>query len=169
MLSNDYKAKSPANPISNPAGVAVNRLAALGLQDRELFFPAGLLGFPACRHYKIELFEPGDGSESPFLLLNAVGHELTFPLIHPAAMGLDYGFPRSAELLAALGARAPEDLLPLLIVTLRETLEEITVNLQGPLIVNPIAGLGAQLVLEDQPLRHPLLKAAGAEDLMRSC
>jgi len=45
-----------------------------------------------------------------------------------------------------------------LIVTLRETLEEITVNLQGPLIVNPIAALGAQLVLEDQPLRHPLLK-----------
>ena len=84
-------------------------------------------------------------------------------------MGLDYHFPRSAELLAALGARAPEDLLPLLIVTLRETLEEITVNLQGPLIVNPIAALGAQLVLEDQPLRHPLLKPADAEDLLRSC
>lgn len=169
MLSNDYKAKNPANLINNPAGAAVDRLAALGLQDKELFLPAGLLGFPAYQHYKLEPFEPGDGSESPFLLLNAVGHELTFPLIHPASMGLDYRFPSSAELLAALGARVPEDLLPLLIVTLRETLEEITVNLQGPLIVNPIAALGAQLVLEDQPLRHPLLKPGAAEDLMRSC
>ena len=168
MLSNNYKAKNPADLISNPAGAAVDRLAALGLPDKELFLPAGLLGFPACRHYKLEPFEPGDGSESPFLLLNAVGHELTFPLIQPASMGLDYHFPRSAELLAALGARAPEDLLPLLIVTLRETLEEITVNLQGPLIVNPTAALGAQLVLEDQPLRHPLLKPEAAEDLMRS-
>lgn len=169
MLSNDCKAKSPANPISNPLGATVDRLAALGLLEKEIYFPAGLLGFPACRHYKLSPFEPGDGSESPFLLLNAMGHELTFPLIHPASMGLDYRFPRSAELLATLGVRDPEDLIPLLIVTLRETLEEITVNLQGPLIVNPITALGAQLVLEDQPLRHPLLKPEAAGDLLRSC
>jgi len=169
MLSNDYKAKNPANLINNPAGAAVDRLPALGLQDKEIFFPAGLLGFPACRHYKLKPFDPGDGRESPFLLLSAVGDELTFPLIHPVSLDLDYRFSTSPELFAALGARAPEDLLPLLIVTLRETLEEITVNLQGPLIVNPLAALGAQLVLEDQPLRHPLLKPAAAEDLMRSC
>ena len=165
MLSNDYKAKSPASPISNPAGAAVDRLANLRLQDKELFFPAGLLGFPACRHYKLMPFDPGDGSESPFLLLSAVGDELTFPLIHPVSLDLDYRFPTSPELFAALGARAPEDLIPLLIVTVREKLEEITVNLQGPLIVNPVSAAGVQLVLEDLPLRYPLLKPA-AEDLM---
>ena len=165
MLSNDYKAKSPENLTSNPAGVTLDRLAALGLLDRELFFPAGLLGFPACRHYKIEPFDPGDGNESPFLLLNAVGHELVFPLIHPASMGLDYHFPTNLELFTALGARSSEDLVPLLIVTVREKIEEITVNLQGPLIVNPVSAAGVQLVLEDRPLRYPLIRPA-VEDPM---
>jgi flagellar assembly factor FliW len=139
-------------------GTTLDRLAALGLLHKEIFFPAGLLGFPAYQRYKLEPFEPGDGSDSPFLLLGAGGNEVTFPVIHPASMGLDCHFPVNADLLSGLDAHGPEDLVPLLIVTLRERLEEITVNLQGPLIVNPVSSLGVQLVLEDRPLRHPLIK-----------
>jgi flagellar assembly factor FliW len=48
----------------------------------------------------------------------------------------------------------------MLIVTVRERLEEITVNLQGPLVLNPSSSKGLQLVVEEYPLRHPLVAAA---------
>jgi flagellar assembly factor FliW len=46
-----------------------------------------------------------------------------------------------------------------LIVTVRDSLEATTVNLQGPLVVNPIALRGIQMVIENYPLRHSLLSA----------
>jgi len=128
--------------------------------EQELFFPAGLLGFGSCHQYRLERFKPHDESESPFLLLCATDQDLSFPLIHPASIGLDYKFPVTPELLAALDAKSPDELVPLLIVTVRDQLEEITVNLQGPVIMNPGSSRALQLVIERYPVRHPLLKTA---------
>ena len=123
----------------------------------ELFFASGLLGFPACRHYQLQRFRPGDGSDSPFFMLNAADQDLMFPLIHPASIALDYRFPITPELLSSLGATSAQDLVPLLIVTVRHRIEDITVNLKGPVIINPTKGLGVQLVIEQYDLHHPLL------------
>jgi flagellar assembly factor FliW len=131
---------------------------ACDLPSREFYFPAGILGFPTCRRYKLERFQPADGSESPFLILAALDQELCFPVIHPESMKLDYRVPVSAELLAALGAKSQDELVPLLIVTVRDRVEAITVNLQGPVMLNPHSSLGTQLIMENYPLRHPLLK-----------
>jgi flagellar assembly factor FliW len=125
--------------------------------EREFLFPAGVLGFANCRRYMMERFCPTDGSESPFFVLRAVDKSLEFPLIHPVSLALDYRFHVSDEVLVALEANSREQLVPMLIVTVRDRLEEMTVNLQGPLVFNPIACRGMQLVVEDYPLRHPLL------------
>jgi flagellar assembly factor FliW len=124
---------------------------------RELFFSSGLLGFGACRHYKLQRFKTGDGSDSPFFMLQAVDQDLMFPLIHPASINLDYRYPITPELLTTLAATSAEELVPLLIVTVRERIEEITVNLKGPIILNQTKGLGLQLVIEQYELHHPLL------------
>jgi len=128
--------------------------------EQKLFFPAGLLGFASCHQYRLERFKPHDDSESPFLMLCAMDQDVSFPLIHPASIGLDYKFPVTSDLLAALDARSADELVPLLIVTVREPLEEITVNLQGPVIINPGSSLALQLVIERYPVRYPLLKTA---------
>jgi flagellar assembly factor FliW len=125
--------------------------------EQELFFPAGLLGFGSCHRYKLERFKPDDASESPFFMLRAVDQDLSFPLIHPSFIALDYQFPANLELLTTLGANSPDELVPLLIVTVRDRIEEITVNLQGPLIINQASSLGLQLVIEHYAVRHPLL------------
>ena len=151
--------------MSSRAGVTVreaSETAFLNQGDQEFFFPAGLLGFGFCRRYKLERFKPHDGNESPFLMLCAVDQDLSFPLIHPASIALEYQFPVTPELLAALDAKSLDELVPLLIVTVRDRLEEITVNLQGPVIVNPSSSLGLQMVIEKYPLRHPLLNTAEA-------
>jgi flagellar assembly factor FliW len=146
--------------MTSRGGVTVTESSEPNLLARcaqQVFFPAGILGFSSCHHYKLDRFLPDDGSESPFYMLNALDQDLAFPLIHPASISLDYIFPASPELLTTLGAVSSDELVPLLIVTVRDRIEEITVNLQGPVIVNPTSCLGMQLVIEQYPLRHPLL------------
>ena len=125
--------------------------------EQEILFPAGLLGFGACRHYTLQPFKPGDGSDSPFFMLHAVDQDLTFPLIHPVSLALDYRYPITPDLLTGLGATSAQDLVPLLIVTVRNRLEDITVNLKGPLIINSKKGLGLQMVIEQYELHHRLV------------
>jgi flagellar assembly factor FliW len=131
----------------------------LELVGKELYFPEGLLGFPNCQRYKFTRFDPGDGSDSPFFILESTEHNLSFTLIHPDFVAPDYELPVSPELLISLIARSERDLVPMLIVTVRDRVEDITVNLQGPLIINSISLRGTQLIVEEYPVRHPLLRA----------
>ena len=154
MRSNRSAAEGTSHAISNEK-----------LAGQELYFPAGLLGFPEFHRYKLERFDSGAGDESPFFMLNSLDQDLSFPLIHPDSIALHYRFPVDVDLLSSLGARAQNELVPLLIVTVRERLDDITLNLQGPLIINPTTALGLQLVIEEYPLRYPLLNATSAQKI----
>jgi flagellar assembly factor FliW len=143
---------------SSAADIMANPINEAALPAHKFYFAAGLLGFPMCRQYSLEPFNLGDGEASPFLILNCLDQELSFPLIHPDSIRLDYSFPINEGLLTALEAESKEQLTVLLIVTVRDRLEDITLNLRGPLIVNRSSSLGLQLVLEEYPLRYPLFK-----------
>jgi flagellar assembly factor FliW len=161
MLSNDY-ADEPMKVSVNDCANAANsgELLNLDLQEQQLFFPVGILGFPASRRYRVERYRPDGGSESPFLTLKCLDQDLSFALIHPRSLGLDYRVSVNDEMLDVLSAASAEQLSALLIVTLRERIEDITVNLQGPLIINPASSLGLQLVVEHYPVRYPLIHSA---------
>jgi flagellar assembly factor FliW len=139
---------------TNP-GELLNR----DLEEQQLLFPVGILGFPASRRYRLERYRPEDGSESPFLTLKCLDQDLSFAVIHPRSLGLDYPVSVNDEMLATLSAASPDQLSTLLIVTLRERMEDITVNLQGPLIINQASSLGLQLVIEHYPVRYPLIRS----------
>lgn len=153
MLSNSCETM----PMNEPAHMmnAAQDLAA-GLLGRDLVFPAGLLGLPDCQNFTLSHFDAGDGKVSPFLHLQCKDQELSFLAIHPDLIARDYGLPLSSELLECLGAESEQQILPLLIVTVREHTKQITVNLQGPLVIAIDSGIGAQLVIEDYPVRYPL-------------
>ena len=141
-------------------GVDVSVAKLLG---KEIQFAEGLLGFPDDRHFRFNRFNPGDGGESPFFLLESVDCALSFPLIHPDLLSTQFRLPVFPELLDCLHAADGAELVPLLIVTVRDRVEGVTVNLQGPLVINPNALLGTQLVIENYPLRHNLLSTAALE------
>jgi flagellar assembly factor FliW len=160
MLSNDYVKAVKTIPASDYQGMALpGELLERAAQKRQLHFPLGVLGFPAARRFRLEPFRPEDGSESPFFTLDCLDQSLSFPLIAPSSLGLVYQTPVSDAALHVLGAASGEQLSTLLIVTLRERMEDITVNLQGPLVINPASLLGLQLVIESYPLRYPLLRS----------
>ena len=124
---------------------------------QEFFFPEGLFGFATPRYFTLSAYLPPDGSPSPFFLLQSNEDDLCFPLISPDLLIADYKPEPPSELLAKLGAGSSADLAPFAIVTLRDQMEEITVNLQGPILLNPRSRLGLQFVVEQYPLRYPLL------------
>ena len=159
MLSNDYAKELGIAPVTSDAGAAnVGESLDRDLEEQQLFFPVGILGFPESRRYRLEQYRPEDGSESPFLTLKCLDYDLSFALIYPRALGLDYRVPVSEEVLDTLSAASANQLSSLLIVTLRERIEDTTVNLQGPLIINPASSLGLQLVVEQYPLRYPMIQ-----------
>jgi flagellar assembly factor FliW len=161
MLSNDFAKERRTAPVSDIAyAVEAGALLDRRLEEQQIFFPVGILGFPEARRYRLEQYRPEDGSESPFLTLKCLDQDLSFALIYPRSLGLDYRVPVNDEILDALSAASAEQLSALLIVTLRERIEDITVNLQGPLVINPASSLGLQLVVERFPLRYLLVHGA---------
>ncbi|MBI4522640.1 MAG: flagellar assembly protein FliW [Deltaproteobacteria bacterium] len=129
-------------------------------EEQKFFFPEGLLGFSACHDFVVGPFRPDDGSCSPFLILREGQGSFSLPLIHPQFVMPEYEIEPSPEILAHLGAHSAGDLAVMVIATLKETPEDITVNLAGPLLLNPARSLGAQIVVEHYPVRYPLLRKA---------
>jgi flagellar assembly factor FliW len=162
MVSAPKRRARPRN--IRPQGVqtpGVHPFPAIALPvsgEQEVRFPEGLLGLPSLRHFVLNRYRPADGSDSPFLLLQSKEEEVSFPLIEPRRIVPAYHLSLPPEVLSHLGATSPHELVVLTIVTLRERLEDITVNLQGPLLLNFASRLGLQLVVERYPVRHPLLR-----------
>lgn len=123
----------------------------------EYFFPEGLVGLSFYRRFRLSPFRPADRSRSPFLLLEALEGGLSFVLIEPGLVVPGYRVAPGREKLALIGARSLSETVALAIATLRERPERITVNLAGPLLLNPRSNLGLQLVVDGYPVRHPLL------------
>src|SRR5574341_181659 len=102
MLSNSYDTKPRTTPETSLTAASAPSCASL--VGRQLFFPAGILGFPQAKRYQLAGFDPGDGSDSPFLILNSLDQELSFPLIHPDYVSKDFRISIFPELLRSLEA-----------------------------------------------------------------
>jgi flagellar assembly factor FliW len=131
-----------------------------GEEQREVTFPDGLLGLPHCQHFVLSAYKPEDGSATPFFLLQCQDEDISFPLIEPRLCVADYHFTVNADVLAYLKANTAEELSTLAIVTVRDHMEDTTMNLQGPLVMNLHGQLGLQFVLEHFPVRYPLFAPA---------
>lgn len=118
-------------------------------------FPAGLVGFPNLRAYR--LFEPEDGY--PLKFLQSVEREdISFTCIDIKAIKPDFQVPMGEEDALALALEEPGDAMLLALVVIPEDPKAMTANLAGPLVINIRTRVGRQIVLNiDQfPLRYPV-------------
>ena len=132
-------------------------LAPLPVEEpAEIMFPDGLFGLPECRRFVVTKYQPEDGSASPFFLLQCQDENISLPVLDPRWVVPDYHFSIVPEVLGYLQANTVEELSTLAIVTVRDRVEDITMNLQGPLVMNFTAQRGLQMVVEHFPVRYPL-------------
>jgi flagellar assembly factor FliW len=142
------------------------------LQDLEagflLHFPTGLLGFPYHKTYRIQVQHP----DMPFRWLQATdGPPVAFAITDPFTFLPGYQVSIQEQDVHDLQVTAAAELLLFVIVTLpRQTSLQLTVNLQGPVLVNRVNGWAKQLVLVQGPYHtcHPLRVTSQAPSLAPS-
>jgi flagellar assembly factor FliW len=133
-------------------------------EDNIILFENGLPGFEA--HNKFVIIPLAE--DSPFIIIQSLKDaEVAFTAVEPGNFIGNYSFEISDKIESELKISSIEDLLVLNIITLKEKIEDSTVNLSAPIIINVRAGLGRQVIL-DEPhfeLRYKLFAASQQEEL----
>ena len=130
----------------------------LGSEREIVHFPSGLAGFENCRSFVLLSEEA-----AAFQCLSAVdGPPASFLVIDPRRILPTYRYAVSRTDLERLRATSENGLLWLAIV-LVEADGTIAANLRAPIVINPDAMVGVQIIPQDcvYPLRHVIVPAAG--------
>ncbi len=120
-------------------------------------FPDGILGFDFIRKFVI-LDTEDQGS--PFKWMQAFEEkDLAFVIIRPVDFMESYDLVISQSDFEAVKAESADDVVVFAIVTIPENPKQMTANLQGPIIINPVKRLGRQAISmsERYKVRHNIL------------
>ena len=125
--------------------IQTTRFGEIEIPEDEVFdFPEGLLGLEGLRSYALR----GNPKGGPFQWLQSLeDSSVAFVVVDPREFFIDYIVNISPEDLASLKIADPAEGKVLVIVTVMPDPRDITVNLQGPLILNLKQRLARQIVL----------------------
>lgn len=136
-------------------------LGTLEVSDEQIYhFPKGIPGFDEEENFVlIPMAEP------PFWVLQSVQEKgLSFLLGDPFAFYPSYEFELPAD--EAEELQIESEVIVRCIITLKEQIEQSTINLLAPIVLNPEARTGKQIVLHKAPYhtKHSLLQEQQAID-----
>lgn len=120
-------------------------------------FPEGILGFDFIKKF---IILDAEDEGSPFKWMQAFEEkDLAFVIIRPLDFMEEYELVISQNDLDTLKSDNIDELLTFAIVTIPENPRNMTANLQGPVIINPVKRLGKQAIsLSDRyTVRHNIL------------
>lgn len=122
----------------------------------EIIFNKGIPGFESLKSFTLKDL---DGNEK-FKVLESKKDEIGFVTISPFEIYSDYEIKLDEETIKELKIDKPEDVLILSIITLGKTLENSTMNLQAPLVININNNLGKQYIMQNSKYKtkHPLIR-----------
>jgi flagellar assembly factor FliW len=136
--------------------VSTTRFGTIDVQEEQVVtLVEGMLGFSECTRFALMNDEIGE----PFMWMQSLDiPSLAFVVIDPALIFPEYHFSLKMDQVRPLEVDEVEDIQVYVIVTMAGNILDVTVNLQGPIIVNRKTSVAMQLVLNDPNFstRHPL-------------
>ena len=131
-------------------------------EDKILSFADGLPGFPECRRFFLlhEIKDEPQEDEGLFSWLQSVDDgDVAFALMDVYMVMPQYDPQVSNDDLAELGECADEDLLVYNIAVIPEDINDISVNLKAPVLINAAQKKGRQVVAanETYEVRHRIM------------
>lgn len=118
-------------------------------EDKILTFENGILGFEDHKKYTI-LYDSTEESRPAVSWLQCCDiPELAIPVVSPLLVKPDYNPIVDDELLKPLEELTDDNLVILLTLTVPEKIENISVNLKAPIIINADNRQGAQIIAEN--------------------
>jgi flagellar assembly factor FliW len=127
-------------------------------EDKVIEMPDGIVGFKEDRFL---LLHPDKG---PFCWFQAVANpDLAFVVVDPTQFVPDYQVKLTQDEYDKLKLVAGDEIILLSVVTMARDPRQVTMNLQGPIVINPSGMIAKQIVLEtvQAATRHPLFATPG--------
>lgn len=121
--------------------------------DELILFENGIPGFDYLKKFYLQT----NNETHPIMwLLSLEDKEVAFPVIPPTSVRIDYSFDIPKDIVEYLEVKEEKDLLILSILTIRDKIEDLTINLAGPLVISLINKKGVQLILDNSQysIRH---------------
>ncbi len=129
-------------------------------KDEIITFPKGLLGF---QEYKKFVLLPTRDNSPLFWLQSVQEPDLAFVVTEPWVFVEDYSFHLPEKNKKELKLAVDDNIRTLCIAVVPEKIEDMTLNLKGPLIINIQKRLGQQVVIaQEYSARHPAFKKVEA-------
>ena len=127
-------------------------------ENKIIEMPDGMLGFPD-RHFII--LSP-ENQESFFWLQSVDSPELAFVVTDPSSFVKGYEVNLTPDEYERIKLDQDSEVIILAVVTMAGEVAKITLNLQGPVVLNPHKMLAKQIVLEEGKYvtKHPLFGTA---------
>ena len=126
--------------------------------EKILTFENGIIGFPELKHFTL-IHDEEKGTDAGIRYFQSIEEPaFAMPVMNPLMVCATYNPQVSEELLSDLGNLSDENIVVLVTVTVPTDLTKMTVNLQGPIIINSDEKKGAQIIVEgsDYPVRFPI-------------
>lgn len=119
-------------------------------EEKIITLDKGLMGFEEYKKYTI-LFDCEKEEGTNVMWFQSVDEPtLALPMINPLLVKEDYNPVVEDELLKGLGEILEENLVILVTMTVPSNIEEMSVNLKAPVIINADTRKGAQIIVENQ-------------------
>lgn len=127
--------------------------------DKIIVFENGIIGFPELKKFAL-LHDGEQGNDNAGIRFLQSLDEPAFamPVMDPLLVKPDYDPEVNDELLAAAGDVNADNILVLVTVTIPKDLTQMSVNLQGPFVINVEEHKACQVIVEngDCPVKFPI-------------
>lgn len=120
--------------------------------DKPVHFPEGLVGFPDDTEFVLLEHKPN----SPFMWLQSISSpELAFVITNPFLVNPDYLKDITDEEKKLFTAEGKDNITIFAIVTIPNSgIADSTINLMGPVVINPETKEGRQVILANSGYSH---------------
>ncbi len=118
-------------------------------EDRIIVFENGMVGFPDMKRFTLIKDEDRQGSGGIMWFQSMDDTQFAMPVIVPNEIVPDYNPTVNDEYLTGLGELTEDNTYVLVTVKVPKNIEDMSINLRGPIIVNTDTLRAEQVVVED--------------------
>lgn len=126
--------------------------------DKLITFENGIIGFPDLKRFAL-IHDGEKGDDAGIRFLQSIEEPgFAMPVMDPLTVKPDYDPEVNDELLAGVGNISPDNMLVLVTVSVPGDLTKMSVNLQGPFVINVEEHKACQVIVEngDYPVKFPV-------------
>ena len=133
-------------------------------EDKIIKLKEGIIGFPELQNFTLIYDEEKEGKGSIKWLQSMDDPSFALPVINPLDVKPDYQMLVNEEGLEPLGKMTEENTFILVTITVPEKIEEMSVNLKAPFVINTDNLQGAQMIVEDDyPIKYKIYEILNKE------